>query len=79
MTENEKSKINPLTIADKPPADDVEPDPIGFVVICSKDGIPALHEIPDHRTPNNRELFHINWFLTGSIVAGSLDDSEDSD
>jgi len=77
MTDAEKTKINPLSIADK--TEEEEEKPIGFVVICNETGVPSLHEIPDHRTPNNQELFHINWFLTGSIVAASLDESNSSE
>jgi len=84
MTERNTEKINPLSIADnsnsKDNEDDLnEEDPIGFVVICNEHGLPKLHEIPDHRTPNNKELFHINWFLIGSLIGESVTEQEDSE
>ena len=77
MTERNSDKINPLIIANKSTTGESQQEPIGFVVICNEEGMPVLHEIPDHRTPNNAELFHINWFLAGSIVGRVLVEPED--
>ena len=79
MTEKTADKINPLSIADKTASEDTKDVPIGFVVICNDNGLPTLHEIPDHRTPTDRELFHINWFLTGSLIGGILSEPEESE
>lgn len=79
MTERNGDKINPLTITEATTAEESQQDPIGFVVICNEEGMPVLHAIPDHRTPNNAELFNINWFLAGSIVGGIITEPDDSE
>ena len=79
MTEKTADKINPLSIADKTASEDTKDVPIGFVVICDEGGMPTLHQIPDHRSPNDRELFHINWFLTGSLIGGILSEPKDGE
>jgi len=79
MTERASDKINPLSISDASTAEEAKEDPIGFVVICNEAGMPVLHEIPDHRTPNNAELFNINWFLAGSIIGGAITEPESSE
>ena len=79
MTGQTIEKINPLTIAENSTPDDHEEDSVGFAVICNEQGIPILHEIPDHRTPTSTELFNINWFLAGSIVGGIITEPDDSE
>ena len=74
---DELEKINPLSIADN--KEEEESRPVGFAIICDENGLPVLHEIPDHRSPDRSELFNINWFLVGNLVSGTITEPNDGE
>ena len=73
----EMEKMDPLSIANN--GDGEDQMPVGFAIICNDNGLPVLHEIPDHRSPDRNELFNINWFLIGNIVGNAVTESDDGE